>query len=136
MDTVKKAAKHLYFLVQLKRANLPCRDLVLFYTTCIRSVLTYAVPVFHYALPKYLNAELERIQKRALTIIYPGMAYNDALESAGISTITAYNEVICNKMFDSVLKDKNNRLHKLLPPLNNPSYSLRHNRHFITQMKN
>ena len=76
---------------------------MLFYTTCIRSVLTYAVTVFHYALPKCLNAELKRIKKRALTIIYPGVAYNDALGSAGISTITAYNKVICYKMFDSVL---------------------------------
>ena len=110
MDTVKKAAKHLYFLVQLKRANLPCRDLVLFYTTCIRSVLTYAVPVFHYALPKYLNAEFERIKKSTLTIIYPCVAmYNNALELAGISIITVYNKVICNKMFDSVLNNKNNR---------------------------
>ena len=38
-ETVKKASKRLYFLVQLKRAKLPCRDLVLFYATCIRSIL-------------------------------------------------------------------------------------------------
>ena len=30
-ETVEKASKRLYFLVQLKRAKLPCRDLVLFY---------------------------------------------------------------------------------------------------------
>ena len=38
-ETVKKASKCLYFLVQLKRAKLPGRDLVLFYATCIRSVV-------------------------------------------------------------------------------------------------
>ena len=53
-ETVKKASKRLYFLVQLKRAKLPCRDLVLFYATCIRSILVYAAPVFFYALTKYL----------------------------------------------------------------------------------
>ena len=52
-ETVKKASKCLYFLVQLKRAKLPGRDLVLFYATCIRSVLLYAAPVFLYALPKF-----------------------------------------------------------------------------------
>ena len=60
-NAIKKAAKRLYFLVHLKRANLPRKDLVLFYTTCIRSILTYAIPVFFYALPKYLQNELNRI---------------------------------------------------------------------------
>ena len=66
-ETVKKASKRLYFLVQLKRARLPCRDLVVFYATCIRSILVYVAPVFFYALPmaKYLRCELsmERVQK-------------------------------------------------------------------------
>ena len=66
-ETVKKASKRLYFLVQLKRARLPCRDLVLFYVTCIRSILVYAAPVFFYALPmaRYLRCKLsmERVQK-------------------------------------------------------------------------
>ena len=53
-ETVKKASKRLYFLVQLKRAKLPCRDLVLFYAICTRSILVYSAPVFFYALTKYL----------------------------------------------------------------------------------
>ena len=42
---LKKASKCLHFLVQLKRAKLPSNDLVLLYTTRIRSILSYAVPV-------------------------------------------------------------------------------------------
>ena len=53
--TVKKASKRLYFLVQLIRAKLPCGDLVIFYATCIRSILFYAAPVLFYALPMYLQ---------------------------------------------------------------------------------
>ena len=53
--TVKKASKLLYFLVQLKRAKLPCGDLVIFYATCIRSILFYTAPVFFYTLPMYLR---------------------------------------------------------------------------------
>ena len=66
---VRKASKRMYFLRQLKRGNVSCDDLVQFYCTCIRPVVEYASPVFHYALPVYLNDELERIQKRALSII-------------------------------------------------------------------
>ena len=72
MLIIKKASKRLYFLSELKRARVAKQDLVLFYTSCIRSILTYASPVFFYALPEYLKNELERIQKRALRIICPG----------------------------------------------------------------
>ena len=65
-ETVEKESKRLYFLVQLKRAKLPCRDVVLFYATRRRSILVYAAPVFFYAMPRYLQCELERVQKRAL----------------------------------------------------------------------
>ena len=72
-ETVKKASKRLYFLVQLKRAKLPCRDLVLFYATCIRSILVYAAPVFVYTLPKYLQCELKQVQKRAFNHLPPSV---------------------------------------------------------------
>ena len=65
----KKAATRLYFLKQLKRAKVPPKDMLLFYTTCIRPVLEYACPVFHHSLPQYLSNEMERLQKRALRII-------------------------------------------------------------------
>ena len=70
-ETVKKASERLYFLVQLKRARLPCRDLVLFYVTCRRTIPVYVAPVFSYALPKFFLRELERVQKRAMSIICP-----------------------------------------------------------------
>ena len=56
---IKKAAKRLYFLVQLKRAKASCNDLRLFYITYVRSVLDYAIPVYYHPLPKYLVNELE-----------------------------------------------------------------------------
>ena len=80
----------MYFLVQLKRAKLPCRDLVLFYATGIKSILVYAALVFFYALPKYLQCELGVGPKRALSIICPSLAYDEALNKAGISTIISY----------------------------------------------
>ena len=56
---VRKASKTMYFLRQLKRANVSCNDLVQFYCMCIRPVVEYASPVFHYALPASLNDELD-----------------------------------------------------------------------------
>jgi hypothetical protein len=50
----KKANKRLYFLILLKRANVPACDIVNIYLTVIRPVLEYCAPVFHHALPVYL----------------------------------------------------------------------------------
>ena len=54
-NLVKSASRKLYFLVQLKRARVSPVDLVAYYCVCIRSSIDYACPVFHYALPKYLQ---------------------------------------------------------------------------------
>ena len=54
----------IYFLRQLKRKNIPSKELLTFYTTCVRPVAEYACPVFHNGLPQYLSNDLERLQKR------------------------------------------------------------------------
>ena len=120
----------MYFLVQLKRAKLPCRDLVLFYATCIRSIQVYTAPAFFYALTKYLQCELERVQKRALSIICPSLSYDEALTAAGIPTIISYCQNICDKVFNAALGNKNNKLNKLLTEANKAPCLLRNHRHF------
>ena len=54
-DCIKKANKRIHFIVLLKRARVPCNDIVNFYCTTIRSVLEYCTPLFHHALPAYLK---------------------------------------------------------------------------------
>ena len=73
-EIVKKASKKLYFLVQLRRAKTTPTDLGLFYSSCFRSIMDYAVPAFHFNLPKYLMQELERAEKRAMSITCPGVS--------------------------------------------------------------
>ena len=83
----RKFASRLYFLRQLKRANIPTKDLLTFYITCVRPVAEYACPVFHNALPAYLSAELEKLQKRAMRIIFLFMPYKVALATAGLPSM-------------------------------------------------
>ena len=78
-----KASKRMYFLRQLKRAKVSTNDMVYFYCTCIRSVVEYASPVFHYALPGYLSDDLERIQKRVLFGTILGPSFWDHLGTWG-----------------------------------------------------
>ena len=130
LELVKKASCRLIFLRQLKRSQVMPAELILFYITCIRSILEYACPVFHRALPGYLSEDLERLQKRALRIIYPGMSYNQVLEFSGLPTLFKRREEISSKLFNEVVGDPGHTLHKLLPSKNPANYFLRRNRNF------
>ena len=86
---VKKAAKRVYMLYQLKRAGISQFDLVTVYISVVRPVLEYACPVWHTNLPNYLSDGIELIQNRALKSIFPGMSYNDILNDTGLRTLIA-----------------------------------------------
>ena len=85
---------------------------------------------FFNALPKYLQRELKRVQKRALSIICPSLSYDEALNEAGIPTIISYCEDVCDKAFNAALGNKDNKLNKLLTETNKAPYLLRNHRHF------
>ena len=59
LECIKKANKRIYFIVLLKRAKVPCSDIINFYCTDIKPVLEYCAPVFHHALPQYLSEDIE-----------------------------------------------------------------------------
>ena len=119
-----KAAKRLYLLRQLKRADVNAKDLIGFYCSCIRSVLEYACQVFHCSLTKYLCDEIERIQKRAMHIIYPDLSYADAIVKVDLPSLVNRRDSLCSKLFDSIVNNNSHKLMNLLPPKAN-SYSSR-----------
>ena len=108
----------------------PLQIYAFFYITCVRSVIDYAAPVFHHALPAYLSQELERVQKRAMRIICPGIEYQQALALMSLPTVAEHHHNICTRTFESIMSDPNHKLRKLLPPLYKSNYNLRHARTF------
>ena len=129
-ELVKNAGRKLYFLTQLKRARVTPQDLVAFYCACVRSSLDYACAVFHFSLPQYLQTELERIQKRALFTIYPGLSYAEALVEAGIESIQDHQRQLSINLFCAISENPDNKLNKLVPPIITPNYNLRKTRKF------
>ena len=130
-ELVRKVSTRLYFLRQLKKSRVATRELLLFYITCIGSILEYGSPVFHRALPSYLSEDLERLQKRAMKIIYPELSYAKALELSGLLTLFDRREAIAAKLFDEMCVNQSHSLHKLLPSKYQRSYYLREQRTFI-----
>lgn len=126
-----KAAKCLYLLRQLKRADVDAKDLIGFYCSCIRSVLECACQVFHCSLTKYLCDQIERIQKRAMHIIYPDLSYADAIVKADLPSLVNRRDSLCNKLLDSIVNNNSHKLMNLLPPkANSCSSRLRKKRYF------
>ena len=130
LDIVTKASSRLYFLRQLKRAKIDEKDLLTFYLTCVRPVTEYACPVFHNSLPLYLSEDLEKLQKRALRIIYPTLSYPEALSEARIDTLFDRRELITKKLFQDVVNNTEHKLHELLPNKKKSIPSLRNKNHF------
>ena len=109
--------------------KIPEKELLNFYTTCISLILEYASPVFHNALPKYL--EIEKLQRSALTIIYPWWPDSDALKQSGLSRLSERRQHLTSKLFSETTQDPTNSLRSLLLPENNCRYQFRRKRTFI-----
>ena len=86
--------------------------------------------VFHHALPGYLCYDLERVQKRALSIISLGLSYTDNLNTHNISTLKDRRQKLCQKLFQTVVSDPDHKLHHLLLRNNTSIYNLRRQRRF------
>ena len=126
-ESIKKCNKRLYFLILLKRAGVCRKDIVSFYCTVIRPVLDYCSPIFHHSLPESLSEDLERVQKRALSIISPEQSYSQCLVNFGLSTLRNRRNDQCTKLFNSMSSSQHCLSH-LLPPKHNGPYNFHNNR--------
>ena len=76
-EITRKAGKRLFLLLQLKRPGIPAEDLLTVYTTVVRPTLEYACPAWSTSLTLGLQSDMERVQRRAMNIIYPNTPYID-----------------------------------------------------------
>ena len=72
----------------------------------------------------YLSAELEKLQKRVMRIIYPFTPYSDALAGANLEKLSERRAAITANLFDTISRDRDDKLRHLLPPSNNCSANL------------
>ena len=102
--TTKKASKRLYLLRQLKHVDVNTGGLVCFYSSVIKSVLEYACKLFHSYFPKYLSEDMERTQRQAMNIIYPGLNYKKGLEETEVCKLYAWREAYSLTLFNEIFK--------------------------------
>ena len=80
-------------------------------------------------LPRYLEKELVRLEKRAISIVTSGKC-NPAMK-VWLTPILEHYYVLCSRLFDNIVSDPNHKLKALLPPdHDNSRYNLRRQRLF------
>ena len=128
-EIVSKASKRLYILRVLKRAGVPPTDLITIYNALVHSVLEYSCVVWATCLPRFLIDQFETIQKRALSILYPTLNYQQALTLTNIPSLEERRAKLCLKVWRNIKDNPNSQLHRLLPPVRSEchSYQLRNN---------
>ena len=95
----------------LKKSGVATEDLVLVYCSLIRSVVEYAWAAFA-NLPRYLANALEKVQRRALAIILPGISFELALSTTGLTTLEERRAALCIRFIQRV--DKASPLYNLI----------------------
>ena len=106
-DILKRANGKLYILRALKRHGLPVSDLRTIYLGYVRPILEYGTPVWNGGLTKSQSERLERVQKRALRIIYASAYthYEDILETCELTTLEERREKLCLDFIKSSLSE-------------------------------
>lgn len=123
-NTIKKANKRLHLLNLCRRAGLNQCDLLEVYCSLIRSLLEYCSVVWHPCLPAYLSDSVEKVQKRALHIIFGHNEYDVCLEMSNLKKLSERREEQCKRLFEK-MKDPKHKLHDLLPGARTIDYNLR-----------
>ena len=94
---VSRATKKLWFLRRLRVLGANEDDLIDVYMKQIRSILEFAVPVWHSSLTGEDRADIERVQKCALQIILGSdyLSYTSALKDLGLETLFRRRQKLC-----------------------------------------
>ena len=107
-NITKRGYTKLWILRRLKRSGANQTELVDIYCKHVRSILEYAAVVWHAGLTQINSADIERVQKAALSIILGRnyINYQNALEKLKLNTLSERREVLCLKFAKKAIKSE------------------------------
>ena len=68
-------------------------------------MLEFSCQLFHRSLPKYLSDDIKCIQRHDLQIIFPSLSYCEAIDKAGIPTLSERRETSI-KLFNDIVSNR------------------------------
>ena len=110
-DVIKKVSKRLYFLVQLKRSRDPRHDMSMHVLHCLYTLCSYV--------------------RSTCLFLRPGLPYQETIELVNIVPVVGFITGLCSNTFDTIIKDPEHCLNRLIQFSGPSGYALRCNRRFI-----
>ena len=120
-DIVSRAANKLWLIRRLKKLGANTEELVDLYVKYSRSILEFAVPIWHGGITTVERNNIERVQKMALYIILgDGYSnYENALETVKLETLEVRRTKLCLNFARKAEKDQKYRHWFRERPINN-----------------
>ncbi len=92
-------------------------DLKSFYCATVGSVVEYGAHLWHRNVTNEQHGPIERIQKRALGITYPGLEYDEALDESKLKSLKQRRNDLCVDLIERKIQPLH-IFHGLLPEQN------------------
>ena len=129
-SVLSKCYSRLHLLKQLKCMNMDTNGLKTFYIANVRSILSYASPVWFHFLANADKLLLEKIQRYATRIILPHITlYHERLSLLSMPLIEEFLMSLCSKHFIKISSDNTHPLFNKIM-FNNQRKSTRNARKF------
>ena len=126
-----KDSKRLYAIRLSKRAGVSTSDLTNIFCSVVRPILEYGCQVWHFTLTEKLSTQTEQIQRGATkTILSENLSYDLRSKKLNLVTLAERRTELCRKLFQSVSRNKDDKLNGLLSHPNEHAYFFRNPREF------
>ena len=109
-DTCEGLAGRMYGMRELKRLGLNSQGLTLYYTANIRSVLTYACPVWGSLITDKDKETIRRIEGKAMRIINSDISYEQALCQYQVPAVDQFITDLSRKTMLKIYSNTNHPL--------------------------
>ena len=115
-DIVERSHTKYHALQLLKRYGVSTSGLCQYYSSIIRTLLSYACQAWFPSLTDYDIKKLEGIQRRCLKAIFPKLDhYSERLSQSKLPTLETFMSNLCSQYSAKVINDPNHRLSHLVP---------------------
>ena len=103
---VKKAYKNMWTLRRMKALGVDKFTILDYYMKEVRVHLELAVPVWHSGLTKKLSADIERVQRVAVTIMVSNIPYDQACAGLGLKPLSIRRLELCERFTVNTASDR------------------------------